>query len=160
MPMLLQWFHEQSNFVTLFQILLDLFLIALIVVFISKRPKNLALPGHGELVSSLGKIIEETRQIATEFDANLRERQQLIQQILSQLDLRLDEARTLARQLETSRNSAEPVAPQKPPGRTADQQEIVRLTQQGLTAETIAVRLQKPLGEVELILKLQKLASR
>jgi hypothetical protein len=160
MQMLLQWFHEQSNLVTLFQILLDLFLIALIVIFIGKRPKKLVLPGYEELVTSLEQIVKETRQIATEFDANLQERHQLIQQILSQLDLRLDEARTVAQQLENTSDSAKPLTPKKLPSRTADQQEIVRLAQQGLTAETIATRLQKPLGEVELILKLQKLASR
>jgi hypothetical protein len=162
MQIFIEWFREQSNFLTLMQIFLDLFLIALLCIFIRNRPKQLALPGREELVTSLEQIIQDTRQIATGFEANLQERHKLIEQVLAQLDLRLDEARKVSQQLVSGRVAGSAIAPAatEAPGRIADHHEILRLAEQGLDPQAIAARLKKPLGEVELIVKLRRLASR
>jgi hypothetical protein len=161
MHLLFEWFREQSNFLTLLQIFLDLLMIALLCIFIRNRPRQMVLPGREELVDSLEQIVQETQQIATEFEANLQERHKLIEQVLVQLDLRLDEARKVSQQLEMGRivANAIPAAPSEAPGRTADQQEILQLAEQGLDPQAIAARLKKPLGEVELIVKLRRLAT-
>jgi hypothetical protein len=162
MQILFEWFREQSNFLTLLQICLDLFLIVLLCIFIRNRPKTAVLPGREELVTSLEQIIQETQQIATGFEANLQERHKLIEQVLAQLDLRLDEARKVNLQLERGcvAVNAIPAASTEAPGRGADQQEILRLAEQGLDPQAIAARIKKPLGEVELIVKLRRLANR
>jgi hypothetical protein len=49
---------------------------------------------------------------------------------------------------------------QDAPTRGEEQQEILRLARQGMDADTIAQRIRKPRGEVELILKLHRLSKR
>jgi len=47
----------------------------------------------------------------------------------------------------------------EPVKRNADHQEVLRLARKGLKVEAIARQLQKPVGEVELILKLNQLSG-
>jgi hypothetical protein len=46
-----------------------------------------------------------------------------------------------------------------PASRNNDQEKVLQLATKGLDAESIAKRLQKPIGEVELILSLKKLSA-
>lgn len=148
-----------SQLIDIFQILLDLGLIGFMALFFLKRPKN--QQAVEELAQSLGKIVEETKDISTQFESNLQERQRIIQQLLLRLDQKLDEARQVCQKLESLQRQAQipsPAPAEVTPPRQSDSQEILRLAQRGLDAAAIAKRLQKPLGEVELILSLQRIA--
>jgi hypothetical protein len=159
MQFLLQGLHEQANVSTLLQISLDVLLIVLVIILLVKRPKAFNPTGYEELTTSLEKIINDTKQLASDFDVNLQERHKLIQQITSHLDSRLTEARSVCSQLEAQIQSAEHTAYKEPVKRNVDHQEVLRLTRKGLSAESVANMLKKPLGEVELILKLNKMSS-
>lgn len=152
---------EQQNLITAIQLLLDMGLIVFLMIFFWKRPKSsaaaqTAAPG---LVESLEKVIEETKAIAESFDGNLKERQILIQQLLLKLDQKLNEAEKLCHRLEDLQQTAERISstPQPALPRHPEHQEILRLAKRGLDATAIAKRVQKPLGEVELILSLQRI---
>ncbi|HQN17693.1 MAG TPA: hypothetical protein PKV86_01075 [Syntrophobacteraceae bacterium] len=159
MQTVLQWLYEPANILTLLQVFLDVVLILLVIIFLARRPKEFNTSAYEELTTSLEKIINETKQLASEFDVNLQERHQLIQQITAHLDTRLDEARSVCRQLEAMQQGLERTAGQEPAKRTIDQQEVLRLARKGLSAESVAAKLKKPIGEVELILKLNKLSG-
>lgn len=159
MQTVLEWLGAQANIMTLLQLLLDVFLAILVITLLARKPRGLKSSAYEELTASLEKIITDTKELASAFEANLQERHRLIQQITSQLDARLDEARSVARQLESLQQSAARMVQQEPVKRNADHHEILRLTRKGLSAETVAKQLKKPLGEVELILKLNKLSG-
>lgn len=159
MQFLLEWFRDQANLLTLLQLILDLSLAVLVIVLLMRKPKGLDLSAHTELTTSLENIIHETRQLAAEFEANLQERHKLIQQITTQLDGRIKEANSVCSQLETLRQSAEQVVRQEPAKKNTDHQEVLRLARKGLSIDAVARHLKKPVGEVELILKLNKLSS-
>ncbi len=165
----MDWLNEKAYLIVICQILLDLGLIVLLAVFLVKRSK--ALKGAEELTSSLEKVIEETKTIAEQFDANLNERQSVMQQIIARLDQQIQEGQKTCRQLGSVQNEIKIPSPQPsashhaghahsmPSPRNSEQQEIFRLAQKGHSAEAIAKRLQKPVGEVELILNLRRLSS-
>jgi hypothetical protein len=159
MQFVLEWVREHANIMTSMQIFLDLLLALLVVALLARRPKRANTSGHGELTTSLERIIKDTKQLASDFEINLQERHRLIQQITSQLDSRLEEARSVCSQLETLQQSAERTLRQEPAKRNVDHQEVLRLARKGLDAETVARQLRKPVGEVELILKLNKLSG-
>jgi hypothetical protein len=160
MQPLLEWLHGQPYFLTIVQIALDIVLIAMVLVYFTRRPKGVPMPERAELLSSFEKIIQETKEIAEAFDTNLQERQQLIQQLLAQLDLRLEEAQKGVDQVQDPRPHSLRETSFGTPTRNVDHQEILRLARQGLDAETIAQRLKKPRGEVDLILKLGHMTKR
>jgi hypothetical protein len=160
MQFLLQGLHEQASTLTLLQILLDVLLIFLVIILLVKRPKAFSPSGYEDLTASLERIVNETKQLASDFDVNLQDRHKLIQQITSHLDSRLTEARSVCSQLDAQIQSAErTTAYQEPAKRSVDHQEVLRLARKGLSAESVANMLKKPLGEVELILKLNKLSG-
>ena len=148
-----------SQFTDLFQISLDIGLIVFLAFFLLKRPKSHR--AIEELTQSLGKVVEETKDISAQFEANLQERQKIIQQLLSRLDQRVNEAQQLCQRLESLHREVQVSSAATNPVRStrqSDSQEILRLAQRGLDAAAIAKRLQKPLGEVELILNLQRIS--
>jgi hypothetical protein len=159
MQFMLEWLRDQATILGLLQIFLDLMLALLVIILLARKPKTVNPAAYEELTTSLEKIITETRQLASDFERNLQERHKLIKQITSQLDSRLNEAKSVCTQLETLQHSAEQMARPEPLKRNADQQEVLRLARKGLEAEAIARQLRKPVGEVELILKLNKLSG-
>jgi methyl-accepting chemotaxis protein len=159
MQTVLEWLGAQANTMTLLQVLLDLLLAILVITVLARKPRVLKTSGYEELTASLERIIKDTKELSSDFETNLQERHRLIQQITSQLDARVEEARSVATQLESMQQSAARMAQQEPVKRSADHQEILRLTRKGLSAENVAKQLKKPLGEVELILKLNRLSG-
>jgi hypothetical protein len=158
---LLESIFEMSQFIDIFQILLDIGLIGFIAFLFLKRPKN--HQAIEDLARSMGKIVEETKEISVQFEANLHERQKIIQQLLLKLDQKVSEAQQVCQKLENLQRQAQcspPPAFTVPSPRSiqSDSHEILRLAQRGLDAAAIAKRLQKPLGEVELILNLQRIS--
>lgn len=159
MQFVLEWLREQANILTLLQISLDLGLAALVITLLVRRPKTVNPSACEELTASLEKIILETRQLGSDFEANLQERHKLINQITSELDSRLNEAKKVCTQLETLQQSTEAMVRPEPLKRNADHQEVLRLARKGLRVEAIARQLKKPVGEVELILKLNQMSD-
>jgi hypothetical protein len=159
MQLVLQGLHDQSSVLTLLQIFLDVVMILMVIIFLARKPKGFSTSGYEELTKSLETIINETKQLASDFDRNLQERHKLIQQITTHLDSRLADARSVCGQLEALTQSAEYATTQEPAKRSVDHQEVLRLARKGLSAESVASKLKKPLGEVELIMKLNRMSG-
>ncbi|MGV8074058.1 MAG: hypothetical protein AB2L11_05840 [Syntrophobacteraceae bacterium] len=155
---------ELQNFITYVQLALDICLIVFLAIWFFKRPTNNVAPQTAapELIESLEKVIEETKGIGESFDENLKERQDMIRKLLAKLDHKLNEAEKLCRRLEALQKTAEVVSSGTQASVPGNQgrQEIMRLAGRGLDAAAIAGRLQKPLGEVELILNLQRISKK
>ncbi len=149
-------FSDQSYFVALLLVLLDGILIVCFVLLWSRRSN---LPeGSDELKEKLQGLIDEMNRMTGELSSNLEERMNIVQRMIEQLDAKIAEADRRINNLEQAKQTIRPVAsprPAPPRGNEADQ--VLSLAQRGLDAGAIAQRLQKPLGEVELILNLQKL---
>lgn len=156
MNLVLEWLTEQSNLTTALQLLLDLSLLVLVVYLLKRRPKP-SMPSL-DVAESIDKIIAETKEIAESFDANLQERQKLIQQLMRKLDQQLDEGRKICQKLETLQQNIPPISSASMGTQpNTDNYDVVMLARKGLDVSAIARRLQKPVGEVELVLKLQKI---
>lgn len=160
MQALLESLHNHPHFLTIIQIAVDVILIALVLIYFTRRPKGISMPGREELLSSFERIIQDTKEIANAFDANLQERQQLIQQLLAQLDSRLEEIHRSMDQLQRPQPQPEQGSQSEDAPRNPEQLEMVRLANQGLDAETISQRVKKPRGEVDLFLKLRHMSKR
>ncbi len=117
------------------------------------------------MIASLDKIVEETGEISRQFEFNLEKRKEMLQQITSKLDERIQEGNKLCVRLEQlSRIETERPAARQPvhtesKSYASEQQKVLALAQKGLNATEIAKRLKRPIGEVELILNLRKIAS-
>ena len=153
-----QSLFEGPYFISFLQILLDVTIIVFLVVHFARRPK--VSQGVQPLTESLGRIIEETNGISEAFDKNLQERQILIQNLLAKLDQRLQEAQQLCTRLEGLNRQANSVSTSTygSPARVPDTHEILRLARNGLTPASIAKRLKKPIGEIELVLSLERIS--
>lgn len=156
MNLLLEWLSESSNLTSVLQLMLDLSLLILVVYLLRRRPKA-AVPSL-DVAESIEKVIAETKEIAESFDANLQERQKLIQQLLRKLDQQLEEGRKVCQKLEQLQENLPNFPPVGLVSQPAtDQLDILMLAKKGLDVAAIAKRLQKPVGEVELVLKLQQI---
>jgi hypothetical protein len=152
----LEWITEQSNLTTALQLMLDLSLLVLVVYLLKRRPKP-GMPSM-DVADSIDKIIAETKEIAESFDTNLQERQKLIQQLMRKLDQQLEEGRKICQKLENLQQSVSHIPSSSLGTQPAtDNYDVVMLAKKGLDVSAIARRLQKPVGEVELVLKLQKI---
>lgn len=164
MESILKILEARTSFNAIFQIGMDVVILVLLALVLRvKRPRM--SPKDEDLVESLGKVIEETAEISRKFEANLEKRQELLQQITAKLDERIQEGRQLCARLEhLSRVENERAAivhssNAVPGGHTSDHQKVLALARKGLDADEIAKRIKRPVGEVELILSLRKIAS-
>ncbi|MFZ2445905.1 MAG: hypothetical protein WAW37_06075 [Syntrophobacteraceae bacterium] len=165
---LLNLFGTQPNLGGILQIGLDIVILGTLAALLAGKRRKVSLKDEA-VIESFGKIIEEAGVISREFEANLAQRQELIRDITARLDQRLQEAQDLCARLERlERTGAESLkalseAAEAPmTGRHAsrnDHQKVLILAKKGMNPTEIAKSLKKPLGEVELILNLQKIAS-
>jgi len=158
-------FGSQVSFNSIFQIGVDVIILGLLGVILTVKKLRISKKDEG-VMKSFEKIVEETALISQRFEINLEKRQDLLQQITAKLDQRIRQAESLCTRLETefSRVNADKFAVQHSSGagphpRGADQQKVLFLAGKGLDASEIAKSLKRPVGEVELILNLQKIAS-
>jgi len=153
-----------------FQVVLDVVILVMLAVLLMGK-KHRASKADETVLESFEKIIKETAAISREFETNLEQRQQLIQQITGRLDQHIQEGRDLCARLErlnhtsadnlAALTAAAPVQAQTTilqNGKT-DHQKVLFLANKGLSPSEIAKSLRRPLGEIELILSLQKIAS-
>lgn len=159
--LLMSWFGAHPSLIDAIQIVLDFLILGALAIFffVSRRQKSSSAVSE-ELLQAFEKIIEDTRTIGNEFETNLHERQALIQQLLAKLDQRIQEAQQTVNTLQ----DVQPVKHRNPepapalPNQT-DYKHVLSLAKSGMDAQAIAKRLQKPVGEVELILNIQRLSS-
>jgi len=146
------------------QISVDVIILILLGVILTlKRPR--ISQNDEAIVRSLEKIMEETATISQDFEINLEKRQELLQQITTRLDQRIQTAQNLCARLDKLSQASDaavqnlqssPTAGPRP--QNADQQKVLSLAQKGLNATEIAKSLKRPVGEIELILGLRKIA--
>lgn len=157
MESMTKWILEQPHVVSLVQILLDLLLIVFFV-FVFFRRLKVNDSGSREFRHSLEKILQQTETIAQEFEANLQQRRELINQVVAALDAKINQARRVCQDLEKLQLAARSSVPvQTPLARDQESKVILNLARKGLSASAIAERLKKPLGEIELVLSLRRL---
>ncbi|MGO9417633.1 MAG: DUF6115 domain-containing protein [Syntrophobacteraceae bacterium] len=153
-----------ASFNSMFQIGVDVIILGLLGVILTVKKLRISKKDEA-IMKSFEKIVEETAQISQRFEINLEKRQDLLQQITAKLDQRIQQAESLCTRLETefSRINTDKLAVQPPSSagphsQGADQQKILLLARKGLDASEIAKSLRRPVGEVELILNLQKIS--
>jgi hypothetical protein len=164
MESILKLFETQVSFNSMFQIGIDMIMLGILaVILVVKKPR---ISKKDEAVmKSFENIVEETAAISQSFEINLEKRQELLQQVTAKLNQRIQEAQSLCARLEQlSRTNIEKLAVQNssspaPRPQMSDQQKVLLLASKGLDASEIAKSLKRPVGEVELILNLQRIAS-
>ncbi len=164
MQSFLNLLETRTSFNAILQIGIDVIILGLLgALFQVKRAK--VSQNDETLVASLEKIMAETAEISRKFEANLQERQELLQKITSQLDERIQEGQKLCARLErlssveADKAAARHSSNSKPQSHPSDQQKVIALARKGLPASEIAKLLKRPIGEIELILNLRKIAS-
>ncbi|HYA40621.1 MAG TPA: hypothetical protein VEF34_04930 [Syntrophobacteraceae bacterium] len=157
-------FETQVSFYNLLQIGVDVIMLGLLAVIVIVGKPRMSKKDES-VMKSFERIVEETAEISKSFEINLEKRQELLQQITAKLDHRIQEARNLCERLgdEFSRAGTDrrPVRHSSGAGErphNPDQQKVLALSRKGLNASEIAKSLKRPVGEVELILNLQKIA--
>ncbi len=164
MELISKFFGTQVSFNSMFQIGVDVIMLALLGVVLTVKKLRISKKDEG-VMKSFENIVEETALISQRFEINLEKRQDLLQQITTKLDQRIQQAESLCTKLEQlSRINAEKPAPRHSPSagsrpQRTDRQKIFLLARKGLDASEISKNLKRPVGEVELILNLQRIAS-
>jgi hypothetical protein len=162
MEFILKLFGTQVSFNSMFQIGIDVIILGLLGVILTVKKLRISKKDEA-VMKSFENIVEETASISQRFEINLEKRQELLQQITAKLDQRIQEAESLCARLDQlSRINADKLSVQHcsnagPRSQGADQQKVLLLSRKGLDAPEIAKSLKRPVGEVELILSLQKI---
>ena len=164
MESFLKLLEARISFNAILQIGIDVIILGLLVAIM--RVKRPVMSKKDEaIVASFEKIVEETSEISRSFEANLEKRKDLLQQITAKLDQRIQQGEKLCARLEqlsrveTERAASRHSSEADSKVHVSDQQKVVSLAAKGLNAGEIAKRLKRPVGEVELILSLRKIAS-
>jgi len=165
MEFIAKLFGTQVTFNNAFQIGVDAVMLGLLAVIVITRKPRISKKDES-VMKSFERIVGETAEISKSFEINLEKRQELLQQITAKLDQRIQEAQNLCTRLETefSSTGSDRLAVRHSSGvgvraHNPDQQKVLALSKKGLDASEIAKRLKRPVGEIELILDLQKIAS-
>ncbi len=142
------------------QLIIDLFLVGLIVIFFRNLKTGLGKEAQrkaaDQVIGLMEPLLQEAEATTQAFDAQLREKNRLINSLNERLDSRIISLNLLLNRAENYMDepSGNPAMGQ---GHVYDQQQsILELFQQGAGADEIASRLSLPRGEVELVLDLKK----
>jgi hypothetical protein len=140
-------------------ILVDLVLLALLSCVIFRLRQRKVAAGH-VIADNSFSLAKEIQQLQGDLEKNLSEKRTLTQSILVRLEHRLASAEELSRHLEGLLAQAEKLNPggnwQDNPAEDTRRAAVSALGAKGISAPEIASILQLPLGEVALMLKLQK----
>jgi hypothetical protein len=157
-------YEARISFDSMLQIGVDVIMLGLLTVILIVRKPRISKKDEA-VMKSFERIVEETAEISRRFEINLEKRQELLQQIMAKLDQRIQEAHSVCARIEQlPRPDADKPSVQHSSGagprlQGADQQKVLALARKGLDPSEIAKSLKRPVGEVELILNLQKIAS-
>jgi hypothetical protein len=129
------------------QLCVDLLMFGLLILLLKAQLAN--PPGQGGLKKAAEKseaLLYEMRQLSLGLERNLEEKRALTQRILAELDRRLNQADAVSLQLKALQASS----------KTPITLESIRtLRSKGFSIDDIARRLDIPVGEVALTVKLQ-----
>jgi DNA-binding NarL/FixJ family response regulator len=158
MQFIADWLFDNNNMVSALQVALDILVIALLLYHVTKPAGK---PNNADTVTdSLQEIIDETRQISEVFEKNLQERQELMQSVIRKLDQEVRDAEAAYHKLNSLRKQVDNVSStQISTFASSENLDILRLARTGMDARSIARKLQKPVGEVELILNLARISN-
>jgi len=164
MEPILKLLETQASFNSMFQIGIDVIMLGMLAVILAVKKPRISKKNEA-IMKSFEKIVEETSAVSQGFEINLEKRQELLIQLTAKLDQRIREAQDLCARLEqlsrtaTGKNADQDPSSPGPRPRNSDQQKVLFLAGKGLDASEIAKNLKRPVGEVELILNLHKIAS-
>jgi len=143
-----------------FQIVLDLFLVVLILMFIRSYKSGLrreaAQEAARQVIDLLEPLLQEAKNTAATFEEQLKEKARLVQSINERLDSRIISLNLLLNRAaaQLSEGDEEGNLPQD---HIYDQQNaILKLYRENLGPEEIARQLSMPRGEVDLVIDLKK----
>lgn len=143
-----------------FQIILDLFLVILILLFIRSYKSGLrreaAQEAARQVIGLLEPILNEAKTTAATFEDQLKEKARLVQSINERLDSRIISLNLLLNRA-NSQLSEGPEDDASSGNHIYDQQNaILKLYGENIDPEEIAKRLSMPRGEVDLVIDLKK----
>ena len=142
------------------QVVIDLVIAALLLWFVLTgilRKKNGIVQDTDAAFKRSEKILVEMREISQDFEKNLIEKRELSRSILKHLDEGLERARESS--LEIQKIIREYSTDMVQPGMIEDTEQtklaIRKLLSKGMSRQKISHKLNIPIGEIDLILKLQ-----
>jgi hypothetical protein len=141
------------------QIVIDLIILFfLVATFRLYHKRHLSMEKFQVASQKWEGLLAEMRRITTSMEQNLGEKKRLTQDLLAELDRRMVEADRASVHLRDAlllweRRTAEPEAGELHDDST--RRSIKTLSAQGLDKQEIAKKLKVPVGEVDLMLKLQ-----
>ena len=141
------------------EMLVDLVLLGVLSYLIFRLRQQKV--GAGQVVEDKSsRVVKEIQQLHGDLEKNLSEKRTLTKRILARLEHRLSSAEELSRNLEGLLAQAKKLNPggnwQDKPAEDTRQSAVMALGAKGISAAEIASILQLPLGEVTLMLKLQR----
>jgi len=149
----------QEQFWVIAQMAIDIFMLLLLVVLLKNmnRKRGTAI-GPDPAFSPPETLLKEMRQISGTLEKNLEEKRTLTRKVITELETLLSDAEDAALRLEGLLNTWQRTRPSEKTSR-ADTERLKKsakaLLEKGLARKEIARRLDIPLGELELMLKLQ-----
>jgi len=138
------------------QLLMDLLLVGLVLYYVrilrSDPHGSLSKAAAERLMGLLEPLLVEADKTARAFDAQLQEKNRLIQQISERLDSRIISLNLLLNRADACGRMGTTHTPHV----YDQQQEIIALDRAGVDADAISSRLSLPRGEVDLVLDLHR----
>ncbi|MBE9580794.1 MAG: hypothetical protein IMF18_04160 [Proteobacteria bacterium] len=148
------------EFWAIIQIIVDLCLIVLFIVFV-RQVKVLSdrsgASGTEHITDTLEPVLRDAQEVAGQFEVQLKEKQNIVRRLNEHLDSRIISLNLLLNRAEASLASGGSEATRHKEKDVCHlQQEIITLSETGLSSEKIANRLGIAKGEVSLVLGLRK----
>lgn len=134
------------------QLLLGLLLIGVMVYFSIRQARM--QKKIMKYIQILETLAQNHDSIAHQFERNLKEKESIISELVKLLDERIDKARELADYIQGLRDGIDASKGELSMPANPEHDKVLRLARRGLDARQIAHHLQKPIGEIELILSL------
>ncbi len=155
-------------------------LLVILLLFMLRRLKNSSSAGGDpakmpeNLQNSIEKFLSESDRIAAVFAENLKDKKELSADLILKLDRRLSDYQILLKQTEASFNASQkklaevkaaqgsgaqpdpPAADKANPAAPEVRDLVLQLARKGLSPEDIAAKARLHLGEVELIIDLER----
>ncbi|MBW1750766.1 MAG: hypothetical protein JRJ37_08740 [Deltaproteobacteria bacterium] len=143
-----------------FQLVLDLFLLILIVLFIRTFKfglrKTAAQEASRNVITLMEPLLKEAQRTANAFDEQLKEKNELVRSVNEQLDSKIISLNLLMNRAEANLPPSGTQG-QSNPNHVYDQQAaILAMYRDNYDSDAIAQRLSLPRGEVDLVIDLKQ----
>ncbi len=109
-----------------------------------------------KFIESFESIISEQEEIALQFERNLQDKKQIIESLLARLDEKIKIGNELVEKISGLANNVDVYDHASVIAKNPEHEKILRLAKKGFDAKAIAKELQKPVGEVELVINIYK----